>query len=78
MKVDELPVISKLSTPEKILFLEDLWDSIALDESEISIPESHKRELDKRFKQYEQAPGELLTLKDLQERIEKRKNELHD
>jgi len=73
MKLDEIPALLDLSTPEKILLLEDLWDSITLDESEISIPESHKRILDARFEQYKQAPGELLTLDELQERIEKRK-----
>lgn len=73
MQLDEISVLSDLSTPEKILLLEDLWDSIALDESEITIPESHKRILDARFEQYQKALGELLTLDELKECIKRRK-----
>lgn len=73
MRVKDLPEISKLSASEKILLVEDLWDSISADESSVPVPESHKAELEKRFKRYESAPGNLLSLADLQMRIEKRK-----
>ncbi len=73
MRVKDLPEISKLSTPEKILLVEDLWDSISADEASIPVPESHKAELDARLKRYESAPGSLLSLDDLRTRIEKRK-----
>jgi putative addiction module component (TIGR02574 family) len=73
MRVKDLPEISKLSTPEKILLVEDLWDSISSDKSSVSVPKSHKDELDKRLKRYQSAPGTLLSLDDLRARIEKRK-----
>jgi putative addiction module component (TIGR02574 family) len=73
MRVKDLPALSKLSMPEKILLVEDLWDSISADESSIPVPESHKAELDKRLKRHESAPGTLLSLEDLQARIAKRK-----
>jgi putative addiction module component (TIGR02574 family) len=73
MRVKDLPEISKLSTPEKILLVEDLWDSISADESSIPVPESHKAELEVRLKRYESGPGTLLSLDDLRSRIEKRK-----
>lgn len=73
MRVADIPEIKKLSTPEKILLVEDLWDSITVDESEVSVPESHINELDRRQKRYESAPGELLSLEELRTRIEKRK-----
>jgi putative addiction module component (TIGR02574 family) len=73
MRVKDLPEISKLSTPEKILLVEDLWDTISADDTAIPVPESHKAELDKRFKRYQSAPGTLLSLDDLTTRIEKRK-----
>ena len=73
MRVKDLPEISKLSTPEKILLVEDLWDTISADDSSIPVPESHKTELDKRLKRYQFAPGTLLSLDDLRTRIEKRK-----
>ena len=73
MRVKDLPEISKLSAPEKILLAEDLWESISSDESAVPVPESHKSELDKRFKRHAAAPGALLSLDDLRSRIEKRK-----
>ena len=53
--------------------VEDIWDSIALDESVVPIPRSHRDELDRRLRMHESAPGNLLTLEELQARIEKRK-----
>jgi putative addiction module component (TIGR02574 family) len=72
MRIKDLPEISKLSTPEKILLVEDLWDNISADDSTIPVPESHKTELDKRLKRYQSAPGTLLSLDDLKTSIEKR------
>lgn len=73
MRVTDIPEISKLSTPEKILLIEDLWDSIALDESAVPVPKSHMEELDRRLKRYESAPGTLLSLEELRKRVERRK-----
>ena len=73
MSLTEIPEIKNLSLPERILFVEDLWDSITADEDNIPVPESHKKELDKRFKRYRSDPGALLSLSELQERINKRK-----
>jgi len=72
MKVTDIPKISRLSTAEKILFVEELWDSIASRER-IPVPESHKSELDRRSAKYQNHGGRLLSLKELQARIEKRK-----
>jgi putative addiction module component (TIGR02574 family) len=73
MRVRDIHEITKLSTPEKILLVEDLWDSIASDESNVPVPQSHIGELDTRLKRYESTPGKLLSLDDLRTRIEKRK-----
>jgi len=73
VRVKEIPEITKLSTPEKILLVEDLWDNIAADESNVSVPRSHVAELDGRLERYESAPGNLLSLDDLKTRIESRK-----
>lgn len=72
MSVKDLPEISKLSTPDKILLAEYLWDSVSADESSVTVPESRKAELDKRIKRYHSAPGALLSLDDLRARNEKR------
>jgi putative addiction module component (TIGR02574 family) len=73
MRVSDISEIKKLSTPEKILLVEDLWDSIASDESVVPVPQSHMEELDIRLKRYEAAPGTLLSLEELRTRIERRK-----
>lgn len=73
MRVSDIQEIIKLSTPEKILLVEDLWESIASDESAVPVPQSHTEELDTRFKRYESSPGNLLSLDELRTKIEKRK-----
>ena len=73
MRICDIPEIVKLSTPEKILLIEDLWDSIASDESVVPVPQRHIKELDRRLKRYESAPGNLLSLEELRMRIERKK-----
>jgi putative addiction module component (TIGR02574 family) len=70
MRVDEIPEIARLTVPEKILLLEDLWDSIAAQESSVPVPPSHREELDRRLAEYEKDPGRLLMLDDLRGRVE--------
>ncbi len=73
MHVADIPGLSKLSTAEKILLLEELWDRIAADESAIPVPDNHKAELDCRMGKAKASPGSLLTLDELKMRINKRK-----
>lgn len=42
-----------MSASEKILFVEDLSNSISSDESLVAVPQSHIDELDSRLKKYE-------------------------
>jgi putative addiction module component (TIGR02574 family) len=70
MRMDEIPELARLTVAEKILLLEDLWDSIAADEASVPVPPSHREELDRRLAQYEKDPGNLLTLDELRGRIE--------
>ena len=72
MQIRDFPEIEKLSIPEKILLVEELWDSIASDESRIPVPASHKDELDKRWKS-STTIGTLLSLEELKANIESRK-----
>jgi putative addiction module component (TIGR02574 family) len=73
MRLTDIPEIKNLSTSEKILFVEELWDMIFAGEDNGPIPQSHKDEPEKRLKQYKAHPGNLLSLAELQDRIEKRK-----
>ena len=44
--------INRLELSEKLLLVEDIWDSIAASNSEIPMPEWQKQELDRRYKEY--------------------------
>jgi len=64
----------QMSTPEKILFLEDLWESIAIDDaSVIPVPEKHVEELNRRWNGHSASQGAILSLNELQSRINSRK-----
>lgn len=43
--------IDKLDLSEKLLLVEDIWDSIARSNSELPLPELQKLELDKRYQE---------------------------
>lgn len=73
MRASDIHGIDQLSPPEKILLVEDLWDSIAADESAVSVPESHLHELDERRKRHQADPGKLLTLEELEKRVQARR-----
>lgn len=73
MRVEDIPAIKELSAAERILLVEDLWDSITPDEAAIEAPQSHREELDRRQQSYEANPGDLLTLEELQKRIADRR-----
>ena len=73
MKLTEIPEVTALSTQEKIVLLEELWDTIRDRQDQIPVPDSHKAELDKRFNRHLKYPGEILTLDELRSRIESQK-----
>jgi putative addiction module component (TIGR02574 family) len=74
MHVQDIPALSKMSTSEKIMLIEEMWDSIVeSDEASVPVPESHKMELVRRNKRYASHIGSLLTLDELKAKIESRK-----
>ncbi len=46
--------ISRLGLSEKLLLVEDIWDSIATSNSEIPMATWQKQELEKRYKAYKE------------------------
>ena len=47
-----LEQIKKLSIPERILIVEDIWDSIALSNDKLSLSKDKKDELNQRLSDY--------------------------
>lgn len=54
---DIIKEIDNLGLSEKLILVEDIWDSIARFNTELPMPEWQKSELDKRYKDYQN--GEL-------------------
>ena len=53
MRPDEIKQeINKLNLSEKLLLLEDVWDSIAQSNGELPLAEWQRQELDKRYEAY--------------------------
>ncbi len=61
--------ISKLNLAEKLLLVEDVWDSIAQSNSELPMPEWQKRELDKRYKEFKSGTQNLHDWQSVHEEI---------
>ena len=53
-----IPDFDKLSTAEKILRLQDLWDKIADDADAVELTEAQQLELDDRLEALEKQPSQ--------------------
>ena len=51
--------INGLELSEKLMLVEDIWDSIATDNLEIPMPKWQKIKLDERYKEYEEGKLKL-------------------
>ena len=55
MRLEEIKQeINRLGLSEKLLLIEDVWDSIAQGNKELPMPEWQKKELDLRYKSYKE------------------------
>jgi len=59
----------KLSVPERIQLVEDIWDSIAELPQEVPLTEAQKAELDRRLDAYRQDPTGGSPWEEVRERI---------
>lgn len=61
--------ISHLNMTEKLLLVEELWNFIAFNDSDLPIPETQKHELDKRYKDYQAGNIVLHDWKDVHNKL---------
>jgi hypothetical protein len=61
MTAIEMDSVLKMPVERSILWLEDVWDSIRPQSNKLPVPDSHKRELDQRFKKYQADSSALLS-----------------
>ena len=70
MRPEEIKAeISQLELSEKLLLVEDIWDSIAFSNAELPMPEWQKQELDRRYQEYKKGNTELYDSKSVHESL---------
>ena len=56
---------SKLSIAERIILVQDIWDSIANDKESIEMTSSQKAELERRLREHEKDPHDVVSWDDV-------------
>ena len=62
--------IDRLSLAERILLVEEIWDSIAAEAEALEVPQSHKDELDCRLAAYHADPRAGSSWEDVKSRLQ--------
>lgn len=63
--------IDRLSLAERILLVEEIWDSIAAEAEALEVPQSHKEELDRRLAAYHADPHAGSSWEEVKSRLQK-------
>lgn len=61
--------IKKLSVAERMLIVEEIWDSIVADQESMEVSEAQKEELDRRLALHNSAPGQGKTWEEIRDRL---------
>ncbi len=64
-----LSELKKFSTAEKILIVEELWDSIAAEQESFGLTGEQREELDRRVADYYSSPDDGCSWEDVKNRI---------
>lgn len=64
--------IDRLSLAERILLVEEIWDSVAAEAEALEVPQSHKDELDRRLAAYHADPQAGSSWIDVKARMQKK------
>lgn len=59
----------ELSIEERILLVEDIWDSIAAEQESRPLTEAQRKKLDRRIAEYEANPSNTLSWDEVKRRI---------
>ena len=65
--------VLKMPVERRILWIEDVWDSIRPQSDDLRVPDSHKKELDRRLKKYYGDTSILLTEQQLKHAVKSRR-----
>jgi putative addiction module component (TIGR02574 family) len=61
--------IKQLSVAERLLLVQEIWDSIVADQESLPITEAQREELDERLAAYQAAPQEGSSWEEVKQRI---------
>lgn len=64
--------LDRLSVAERILVVEEIWDSIAAEVESLEVPQAHKDALDLRLAAHHADPDAGFTWEDVKARLQKR------
>jgi putative addiction module component (TIGR02574 family) len=65
MQAELTQEIKKLNIPERIILVEDIWDSIAMENESFELSQSQKDELDRRSRSFEENPSQGRTWEEI-------------
>ncbi len=63
--------LKEMSLEEKLTLMELIWQDISADEKQISVPESHKEQLDKRAQMVREGKAKFIDWKQAKKEINK-------
>ena len=66
----QLPDLMQLSVAERILVVEQIWDSIAAEQSPLPVSPAQRAELDGRLEAHRNSPGEGSSWEEVKARIQ--------
>jgi len=72
MKKNLLSDILKLSVPERIQLVQDVWDTIAVAPEPLEFTEDEKKEFDRRVAAYRKNPNRAIPWEQVRSRLGKR------
>ncbi|MDA3926409.1 MAG: addiction module protein [Kiritimatiellae bacterium] len=72
MTTVEMETVLKMPMERRILWVEDIWDSIRPQSDKLQVPFSHKRELDLRIQKYSDDRSALLSEQQLKNAVNSR------
>ena len=69
MILEQFPEVQKLSSPEKLLFVNELWNDLADHPQDVPVPQEIIEELDRRMNDFREHPDRFTTWEAVKERI---------
>jgi putative addiction module component (TIGR02574 family) len=63
--------IDQLTVAQRILLVEEIWDSIAADTESMPLTEAQKQDLDRRLAAYEANPSAVSSWEDVKARLQR-------